>query len=39
MRFQNVDNVEVYAVSVLVVQLIEGRNLPPERRSSVTAKH
>jgi hypothetical protein len=39
MRFQNVDRKERDFIAVLVVKLVEGRNLPPERRSSIAAKY
>src|SRR5664279_1847839 len=38
MRFQNVHRVERHLASILLVELIEGRNLPPERRSGVAAE-
>jgi len=37
-RFENVDDEEGDAVGVLIEELVEGRNLPPERRSSVAAE-
>jgi hypothetical protein len=39
MRFGNVDNQESNPLAILLVELIEGRNLPPERRSSVAAEY
>ena len=36
--FENVDDEEGDAVGVLIEELVEGRNLPPERRSSVAAE-
>jgi hypothetical protein len=39
MRFGDVNNQERDLVSVLFVELVEGRNLPPEGRSSVTAEY
>src|ERR1700674_3981843 len=39
MRFQNVDRKECHLVAVLVVKLVEGRNLPPEGRSSIASKY
>jgi hypothetical protein len=39
MRFGNVDDQERNFVAVLFIELVEGRNLPPERRSSVAAKY
>jgi hypothetical protein len=39
MRFGNVHNQERHAPAILLVKLIEGRNLPPERRSSVAPKY
>ena len=39
MRFQDVHGVERHPVSVLLVELVEGGNLPPEWRSSVAAEH
>ena len=38
MRFGNVNHQESNTPAILLVKLIEGRNLPPEGRSSVTAK-
>ena len=38
MRFENVDDQKRDPVTVLVIELVEGRNLPPEGRSSVTAE-
>lgn len=38
MRFENVNGVERDLIFVLIVELVQGRNLPPERRSGVTAK-
>jgi hypothetical protein len=37
-RFENVDDEEGDAMAVLIEELVEGGNLPPERRSSVTAE-
>jgi hypothetical protein len=39
MRFGNVNNQERDAPAILFVKLVEGRNLPPERRSSVAAEY
>jgi hypothetical protein len=39
MRFGNVNNQESDTPAILFVELIEGRNLPPERRSSVAAEY
>ena len=39
MRFGNVNNEESNAPAILLVELIEGRNLPPEGRSSVAAEN
>jgi hypothetical protein len=39
MRFGDVDDQERDLSSVLFVELVEGRNLPPERRSSVASKY
>jgi hypothetical protein len=39
MRLSDVNNQESNALAILLIELIEGGNLPPERRSSVTAKH
>lgn len=39
MRFGNVNNQESNTPAILFVELIEGRNLPPERRSSVAAEY
>jgi hypothetical protein len=38
MRLENVDGVERDLIFVLIVELVQGRNLPPEGRSGVTAK-
>ena len=38
MRLEDVDGVERDLVFVLIVKLVEGRNLPPEGRSGVAAK-
>ena len=38
MRLKDVDGVESDLVLVLIVKLVEGRNLPPEGRSGVAAK-
>lgn len=38
MRLLDVDDEELRAVFVLLVETVEGRNLPPEWRSSVTAE-
>src|SRR6267378_1778010 len=35
MRFGDVDDEELDLVRILLVELVEGGNLPPERRSSV----
>jgi hypothetical protein len=39
MRFCDVDNQKGNAVSILLIELVEGGNLPPERRSSIAAKY
>jgi hypothetical protein len=39
MRFGNVDHQESNPPAILLVELIEGRNLPPEWRSSVAAEY
>jgi hypothetical protein len=39
MGFENVDNEESDGIAVLVIEFIEGRNLPPEWRSSVAAEY
>jgi hypothetical protein len=39
MGFENVDNEKSDAIAVLVIEFIEGRNLPPEGRSSVAAEY
>jgi hypothetical protein len=39
MGFGNIDNEERNAPAILLVELIEGRNLPPERRSRVAAEY
>ena len=38
MRLQDIDHKERHPATVLVIKFVEGRNLPPERRSGVTAK-
>ena len=38
MRLEDVDGVERDLIFVLIVELVEGRNLPPEGRSGVAAK-
>jgi len=39
MRLGDVDHQESDAAAVLLVELVEGGNLPPERRSSVAAEN
>jgi len=39
MSFGNVNDQESDAAAILLVELIERGNLPPERRSSIAAKH
>jgi hypothetical protein len=39
MRLQDIDDKKRDPAVVLVVKLVQGRNLPPEGWSSVTAKH
>ena len=39
MRFGNVDNQESNAPAILLVEFIEGRNLPPERWSGVAPEY
>jgi hypothetical protein len=39
MSFGNIDNQKSDFALVLLVQFVEGRNLPPEWRSSVAAEH
>jgi hypothetical protein len=38
-RFGDVDHEESDLPCILFVELVEGGNLPPERRSSVASKH
>jgi hypothetical protein len=38
MRFRNVDNQKRDLISVLLVELVESGNLPPEGRSGVAYK-
>ncbi len=38
MRFDDVNNQEGDALAVLIIELVEGGNLPPEGRSSVAAE-
>ena len=39
MRLGDVDHKKRHAVAILLVQLVEGGHLPPERRSSVAAEN
>jgi hypothetical protein len=39
MGFGDVDDQETRAVLVLLVELVEGGNLPPEGRSSIAAEN
>src|SRR5690348_6358880 len=39
MRFEDIHGIELHARTVLVIQLIEGRNLPPKWRSGVAAEN
>jgi hypothetical protein len=39
MRFGNVHHQKSNAIAILLVKLVEGRNLPPERGSGVTAEY
>jgi hypothetical protein len=39
MRLQNVDGVESDPIAILLVQSVQGRNLPPERRSGIASKN
>jgi hypothetical protein len=39
MRFRNVDNQKRDLISVLLVELVEGGNLPPEGRSGVASEN
>jgi hypothetical protein len=39
MRFGNVDDQESNPPAILFVEFIEGRNLPPEGRSSIAAEY
>jgi|ERR1700689_4073927 hypothetical protein len=39
MGFSNIDNQERNAAAILLVELIEGRDLLPERRSRVAAEY
>lgn len=39
MRFGNVDNQKSNPPAILLVEFIEGRNLPPKRRSRVAAEY
>jgi hypothetical protein len=34
----NINSQECNLFSVLIIELVEGGNLPPERRSSITAE-
>ena len=38
-RFENIDSVEINLALVLLGELIQGGNLPPKGRSSVTAEY
>jgi hypothetical protein len=37
-RLGDVDDEELYFVPVLLIELVQSGNLPPERRSGVTAE-
>jgi hypothetical protein len=39
MRLQDIYGIKRHAVTELLVQLVEGGNLPPERRSGIAAEH
>jgi hypothetical protein len=39
MGFANVDHEESNPPAILIVEFIEGRNLPPERRSGVAPEY
>jgi len=39
MCFSDVDHEKSHAVPILIVKLVEGGNLPPERRSGVAAEN
>jgi len=39
MRFGDVDHEECDATSIFLIELVEGRNLPPEGRSGVASKY
>jgi hypothetical protein len=39
MRFGDVDHEKSNSVAILLIKFVEGRNLPPERRSGVTAEY
>lgn len=38
-RFSDIDHQECDPVSELLVELVQGRNLPPERRSGIASEH
>jgi hypothetical protein len=39
MRFKNVDSQEADLASIKIVELVEGRHLPPEGRSGIAAEY
>ena len=38
MSFQNIDGVELYTLTIFIVELVECRNLPPKWRSGVASE-
>src|SRR5215467_2141582 len=38
-RIANVDHIERHAVAILIVESVQGRNLPPKRWSGVAAEY
>jgi hypothetical protein len=39
MRLLNINQIELYLVLVLFVELVQGGNLPSKRRSGITPEH
>jgi hypothetical protein len=39
MRFADIDDEEGHVLLILPVQLVQGGNLPPERRSGIASEH
>jgi hypothetical protein len=39
MGFEYINSQETYLVAILLVELVEGGNLPPEGRSGITSEN